>query len=368
MAMRTIGVEEEYLLLSPDGVPYAVAAAALQHAHAGAGPTEHGSGPGGDLEKEFKQEQIETSTHPVTTLDDLADGVRTGRVRAQASAAHTGARIAALGTSPVWVDSTVIDDRRAREIRTEFGETAREQLTCGCHVHVSVESPAEGVVVLDHLRRWTPVLLALSANSPFWHGFDSGYRSFRSQVWGRWPTAGPQEPFGDEAGYHAVVEDLLASGTILDPGMLYFDARLSARYPTVEVRAADVCLDVEDAVLQAALVRALADTAVADDTPPLPQPRIAHLRVATWRAARSGLTGELLSPLTGRPVPAAEVVGQLLEHVGAALDRTGDRDRVEQRLSELLASGTGADRQLEWFAADADLAGVARAAADRTLA
>ena len=130
-------------------------------------------------------------------------------------------------------------------------------------MHVEVADDDEGVLVIDHLRSWTAVLLALSTNSPFWHGGDTGYSSFRTQVWYRWPTAGPTAPFGDAATYRRVVDDLLASGTILDSGMIYFDARLSARYPTVEVRVADVCLDVEDAVLQAALVRALAETAVA---------------------------------------------------------------------------------------------------------
>ncbi len=141
-----------------------------------------------------------------------------------------------------------------------YGLTAQEQLTCGCHVHVSVESDEEGVAVLDRMRVWLPVLLALSANSPFWQGKDTRYGSYRSQVWGRWPSAGPVEIHGSAEAYHARVRSLVATGALRDEGMIYFDARLSHRYPTVEVRVADVCLDPADTVLLATLVRGLVET------------------------------------------------------------------------------------------------------------
>ncbi|WP_315097217.1 glutamate--cysteine ligase [uncultured Cellulomonas sp.] len=360
--MRTLGVEEEFLLVTPEGRPTSVAVAVLRHA-AQAGVT-GGDQPGGDVEKEFKQEQIETSTHPCTDVGALVEEIRAGRARTDALAQRAGARIAALATAPHVVESTVLPDRRAHTIRAEFGQTAREQLTCGCHVHVSIADEQEGVRILDHLRVWTPVLLALSGNSPSWQGSATGYASYRSQVWGRWPTAGPTAPFGDVAGYRAVIDGLLATGAILDDGMVYFDARLSSRYPTVEVRVADVCLDAEDAALQAALVRGLADT-TAQERPD--QPRTELLRAATWRAARSGLTGDLVSPLTGKPLPAAEVVAQLVEHVRPALVETGDLDWVERHVATVLRRGNGAIQQLGWRAEGADDDEVVRRAVDRTL-
>ena len=256
--MRTLGVEEEFLLVTPEGRPQPVAAAVLRHASSDGHPSS--DEPGGDLEKEFKLEQIETSTPPRDLLTELVGEIRAGRARTDAIARRAGARIAALATAPQVVESTVLPDRRAYAIRAEFGQTARDQLTCGCHVHVSIDDDEEGVRILDHLRPWNAVLLALSGNSPSWQGSATGYASYRSQVWGRWPTAGPTAPFGDAAGYRAVIEDLLRTGAILDEGMVYFDARLSSRYPTVEVRVADVCLDADDAALQAALVRGLAET------------------------------------------------------------------------------------------------------------
>ncbi|MDQ0373731.1 carboxylate-amine ligase [Cellulomonas humilata] len=361
--MRTLGVEEEFLLVTPEGRPQPVATTVLRHASAVApSPTDE---PGGDLEKEFKQEQIETSTPPRADLAELVAEIRAGRARTDAVARQAGARIAALATAPQAVESTVLPDRRAYAIRAEFAQTARDQLTCGCHVHVSIADEDEGVRILDHLRPWNAVLLALSGNSPSWQGTSTGYASYRSQVWGRWPTAGPTAPFGNASGYRAVIDDLLRTGAILDEGMVYFDARLSSRYPTVEVRVADVCLDADDAALQAALVRGIAETATGE---PVAEPRTELLRAATWRAARSGLTGDLVSPLTGTPLPAADVIAQLVDHVRPALTEAGDLEWVERQLATVLRRGNGAIQQLGWRAEGADDDEVVRRAVDRTLA
>ncbi len=107
------------------------------------------------------------------------------------------------------------------------------------HVHVDVADDGEGVKVIDGLRPWLPVLRAMSVNSPYWRGTDTGYASWRSQVWARWPTAGPSDLFQDPEGYRAATEALVRSGAALDLGMLYFDARLSQSYPTVEIRVFD---------------------------------------------------------------------------------------------------------------------------------
>jgi carboxylate-amine ligase len=220
-------------------------------------------------------------------------------------------------------------------------------LTCGCHVHVSVEDDEEGVAVLNRIRVWLPVLTALTANSPFWQGADTGYASYRSQAWHRWPSAGPIEVYADAADYHRIIDTVLATGTVLDSGMVYFDARLSEKWPTVEVRTADVALRVEDAVTLAGLVRGLVETAAreAQDGTPPPAVRAEVLRLAAWRAGRSGLTGDLVHPLTGTPVPAAAVVAALFDHVRPALADAGDEQRVADGLEELLRRGTGADLQ-----------------------
>ncbi|WP_206340245.1 carboxylate-amine ligase [Blastococcus litoris] len=370
--MRTVGVEEELLVVDPTGRPAPLGPDALQVASRrgeGESPEEHeraeqeepDAGSAAHLMPELKAQQLELGTAVCTGLDEVERELRHWRARAQSAAAATGASVAALATSPVPVDPIpTAGDRYARMLDT-FGLTAREMLTCGCHVHVSVADDDEGVAVLDRIRVWLPVLTALTANSPFWQGEDSGYASFRSQAWHRWPSAGPNEVFADASTYHRLIDEVLATGTVLDTGMVYFDARLSANWPTVEVRTADVALRVEDAVTLAGLVRGLVETAARDAAPP-PDVPAAVLRVAAWRAGRSGLGGDLVHPVTGRPAPAADVVGDLLEHVRPALADAGDEQLVADGLAALLRRGTGADFQRRVHEQTGDLAAVVRAA------
>ena len=158
--------------------------------------------------------------------------------------------------------------------------------------------------VLDGLRPWLPLLVALAANSPYASGEDTGYASWRQQAWGRWPVTGQAEPYGSAAEYRRVTEALIATGAALDPGMLYLDARLAASYPTVEIRVADACTDVDDAVLVAALSRGPGGDGRAADGPDADPVRSDLLRAAHWRAARYGLSGSLVHPRTWALVPA----------------------------------------------------------------
>jgi carboxylate-amine ligase len=353
-----MGVEEEFLLVDPEsGRPVAVGGAVLAGTP---GPTEDEDGAG--LTGELQREQLETGTRPCTELDELATELRTVRAQAVSAAAVAGAALAPLATSPVPVEPTLTPARRYQRMAHRFGLTVAEQLTCGCHVHVEIDSAEQGVAVLDRIRPWLAPLIALSANSPFWRGTDSGYASYRSQVWSRWPSAGCYELFGTVAGYRAFVDTALATDTVLDEGMLYLDARLSRTHPTVEIRVADVCREPEDAILVAALVRGLVETAVAEWRSGVgPDPvRTEILRLAAWRAGRSGVCGSLLSPGTWRPEPAETVLATLLEHVAPALDACGDLGAVRALLAGVLQRGSGAQRQRAVFEREGSLAAVVR--------
>src|SRR4051812_13072575 len=376
--VRTVGVEEELLVVDADGSPVPLGPAALeiaarrgegedvdQHDRAERRHDDTADGESGaHLMPELKAQQMELGTRVCRSLAEVEAELRHWRSRADAAARAVGARVAALATSPVDVVPEQTAGERYGQIVDTFGLPAREVLTCGCHVHVSVADDEEGVAVLNRIRLWLPVLTALTANSPFWQGQDTGYASFRSQVWHRWPSAGPTEAYADAADYHRVVEDMLATGTILDTGMLYFDARLSAKWPTVEVRAADVALRVEDAVTLAGLVRGLVETAAraARGGRPVPGVRSELLRVAAWRASRSGLAAELVHPETQRPAPAADVLTALVEHVRPALADSGDEQRVEDGIAALLRRGTGADVQRRVLRETGDPRAVVRAA------
>jgi glutamate---cysteine ligase / carboxylate-amine ligase len=370
--MRRLGVEEELLLVDPvSGVPAAVAGTLLRFVRPEAAeePTaDHENG--GELAAELQQQQIEVDTRPSGTLAELSDQLRDGRRRAGDLAARTGARVAALATSPLPVTPETTRTSRYLAMVDHFGLTTAEQLTCGCHIHVEVTSDDEGVGVLDRIRVWLPVLLALSANSPFWQGRDSGYASFRSQAWNRFPSAGPTQRWGSAASYHRELEAMVSSGVLLDRHMAYFDARLSDRYPTVEIRVPDVCLSVADTVLVAALVRALVETAAGEWAEGRPAPDVSAglLRLATWRAGRSGLAGDLLDPFTARPRPAEAVTEQLLSHVWPELEAAGDTDQVDCAWRDLRARGTGADFQRRVWQESGDLTEVVRQSLTETLA
>jgi carboxylate-amine ligase len=372
--MRTVGVEEEMLLVDArTGVPVAVAGSVLEHDGAADSGGENESGesesPGQTVSAELQQQQIETDTKPSEQLSELAEQIRAGRRRAHSLAGESGARVVALGTSPLRVSPETTAKARYLAMAEHFGLTTLEQLTCGCHVHVSIQSRTEGVAVLDRIRPWLPVLLALSANSPFWQDADSGYASLRSQVWNRFPTAGPCDVLGSVTAYDDLVAALIGSGVALDAGMIYFDARLSAQYPTVEIRVADVCLYADDAVLIAALARALVETAARDWQSGRPAPAIPLqvLRAAGWRAGRSGLDGDLLHPLSGAPLRARTAITALLDHLRPALRDTGDLTLVSASVSRLLGRGTGATAQRATFASTGDLHQVVLEAADQTM-
>ncbi|AZM63908.1 MULTISPECIES: glutamate--cysteine ligase [unclassified Streptomyces] len=339
--MRTVGVEEELLLVDPEtGEPRAMSAAVLARA-------ERGNGDQDVFEKELHEQMLEFATHPQSSMDRLGAEIARCREEAAGHAGEIGCAVAALATSPLPVSPSIGVNRRYRWMEEQYGIATREQLVMGCHVHVSVESEEEGVGVVDRLRPWLPVLAALSANSPFWQGSETGYQSYRSRVWQRWPSAGPTEIFGSAERYHRRVAGMLATGALLDEGMVYFDARLSPRYPTVEIRVADVCLHAETAGLLATLARGLVETAArewrADREPP--DPGVSLLRLASWQAARSGLAGELLDPRTMRRMPAGAVVRGLLDHAAEALESCGDLERAREGCARLLRDGNGAQVQ-----------------------
>jgi carboxylate-amine ligase len=356
--VRSFGVEEEMLLVDPD----TGAAVALAEAVTDGGEDTPGS--------ELQSQQVETDTVPCTSLDELSGQLRAERRAAADAAARKNCQVVALATSPLAVSPSTMPKDRYLRMAEEYALTAQEQLTCGCHVHVRIESEEEGVAVLDRIRPWLPTLLAMTANSPFWQGGDSGYASYRQQVWGRWPSAGPTGLFGTPEVYHDTVDAMIKSGGLLDEGMVYFDARLARHYPTVEIRIADVCMPVDDALLLAALVRGLVETAAREwdkGEPPSPV-RTELLRLASWRASRSGLEGELVHPVTARPASAETVVRALLDHVTPALTDIGDLDAATELTGRLLSRGNGAALQRRTYERTGDLAEVVRSAVTRTLA
>jgi carboxylate-amine ligase len=365
VATRTVGVEEELMLVDPRHGTPASAGDAVHEAAV------HRLGADADqlVEREFKTEQTEIASSPATDIAALREELRTVRRTVAEAAGSTGVHVVAVATNPFKVRPTLTAGERYARMQAMFGIIAAQQLTCGQHIHVSIDSEQEGVAVLDRIRGWLPLLVALSANSPYWQGQDTGYASYRSIAWGQWPTAGPTETFGSVEGYHRAIDDLLATGAAMDDGMIYFDARLSTSYPTVEIRVPDVCTDVGDSALIAALARALVDTASAEwaHGHPADPIRIEVVRGAAWRAARFGLDGELLDHRSRCLVPAWAMIDALVQHVLHAQRANGDLDLVLESVDRLRGTGTGADLQRAEFARRGLLMDVVQFAGQRTL-
>ena len=361
MTEFTFGAEEEFHVL--DAVTGQLRTAAPEVL------AELGDRLAGEVDPELLRTQIEIQTPVCETLAELRTHLLRLRGDVATSAARVGCRIAASGTWPGPTQQVPpTDEERYRQIADRFGPTAREQTVCGAHVHVHIGDRDLRMAVIRRVRPWLATLLALSANSPFWRGADTGYSSYRSQVWGRWPTAGPPPALRSAAEYDDLVGALLAAGVMRDEGMLYWDVREARRFHTVEFRVADIGTHVDDTLLLAALARALAQTSVRAEqsSQPCADVRPELVRGAQWRAARYGLAGELVDPATGRPAPAGDVVAQLVGYVRPALEQQGDAVFVDGAVQALLAGGTGAVRQRAAYRRAGRIDDVVRMLADET--
>jgi glutamate---cysteine ligase / carboxylate-amine ligase len=358
--MRTFGVEEELLVVDPT---------ALEPVSAGDWAAElqpEASGTGHRVSAELQQEQIEIISPPQTTLAGQLEAIQAGRALAEQAAAKVGGRVAALATAPAGTVPHMVPDSRFHRIGQQFGVTATENLTNGFHIHVGVASLQEAVTALDRIRIWLPVLLALSANSPFWQGRDTGYASYRHRVLSRWPVSGPTDVFGSAAAYDRHRTRLLDTGVPLDARMFYYDARPSERQPTLEVRIADVCLDPTEAAVIAALARALVETAIREGHRPAPEVPASLLRSWSWMASRSGVEARLIDPTTGAPTPIVDVVTRLLDVVRPVLADHGEEGPVEAVVARILRHGTGSQVQRQAHAARRQLRDVVAAALQAT--
>ena len=312
------------------------------------------------VEAELFLQQIETTTPPCDTMDELDRQLRTARRTIGELALDAGAAVVAVPT-PVMVDTdaSVTPQPRYQRIREEFGELAKTSLACAMHVHVGLDRDEDGAVLLGDIGPWLPVLLAISANSPYWRGHDTGYASWRTQIWTRWPSNGTGEPFESRQEYDDVTRRLVDWGAAIDDAMVYFDARLSRTFPTLEIRVADVCTEPDDAILFTALARALVSTAASRGGSARPPGwRSDLMRGASWRASRYGMAAQLVDPTTLELAPARAVVESLVHQVRDALDDAGDLALVEDLLERLLSRGGGATQQRRTFEAEGTLEAV----------
>ncbi|HEY0641607.1 MAG TPA: glutamate--cysteine ligase [Pseudonocardiaceae bacterium] len=336
----TIGVEEEFLLVDDRG----------NLALVGPEVTERPRRAEGELQHELARCMVESATAVCTTAEQALVALTELRTALAARAAPHGARLLPSGTPvmPEEYQPGLTPDPRYERMSAHFGALAHTANTCGQHVHVAVPDRDAGVRVINHLRPWLPLLLALSANSPFHFGQDTGHASWRHLMQARWPSAGAPPLFASLDHYEASVAAMLRSGAMLDRAMVYWDVRLSEQHPTVEVRVGDVAPTPERAALLAALARALVARAL-DEPAPAPELPGEVLRAGLWRAARDGLSGASPDPRTGEVTPALGQLHRLVDDLAPELRAGDDADLVGSLLAGI--TGCGADLQRAAYSA-----------------
>lgn len=340
----TVGVEEEFLLIdATTRLTAPGAAAVLARAAKTPVPVE-----GMRFQAELVATQVEAATGVCVGLDSLRGQLRDARIRLAAAAGAEGLRLVATG-NPVLTAHPVPfmpGDHFGRVAEILAGAVAGYE-SCGCHVHVGVADRELAVGVVNHLRPWLPTLLALSVNSPFDQGRDSGYESWRIQSQARFPGFGVPPWSPSAAAYDRRLHGLVELGVLADTKATYWLARPSPWLPTVEVRAADAAPTVDEAVLHAAIARALVLTALTELAAGREAPRVGEqlCAVAVWSAARYGLTGPGIHPLRERRMDATFMLNELIHRVRPALEEAGDLATVRRSIYRLCHGGTGAARQ-----------------------
>ena len=335
----TFGVEEEFLLVdadSGDPVPSNTRVAELACAQ------------GVELARELTSCQVETATEVADSVEDVhAQLVRLRRVTGEA-AHRAGARLLAVALPPtVPQHFPITDTERYGQIAQRFGMIAHEQGISGCHVHVAVPDRDAAIKVSNRLRPWLPLLLALTANSAIYRNADSGHASWRHVLWSRWPSAGPTPYFEAARDYDAAVQSMVEAGAMVDEGMVYWDVRPSANFPTVEVRVSDVPATVAESVLLAALTRGAVMTALEVERRGAPLVRLEPhvLAAAYWRSAHDGLDGQAVDLGGHGCAPAVDLLRVFVDAIAPALREVGDFEFVTDELARIIEQGNGARRQ-----------------------
>jgi carboxylate-amine ligase len=335
-----IGIEEEYQIIDP---------ATRELRSYVQRFLEHGQTVLPDqVRPEFLQSQVEAGT----LICDNVKEARRELVRMRRSiwemARREGLWVAAAGTHPFssWAHQEVSPYGRYPELSRFLQDVGRRLLVFGLHVHIGIEDRALCIEVMNQIRSFLPLLLCLSTSSPFWHGRDTGLKSYRSVVFQNLPRTGIPQQFGSYADYHHYVDTLLNTGSIAEPTHIWWDVRPSEKFPTLEIRIPDMCARVEEALCLVALVQAISAKLVklrmAHRTWPIHQKHL--IDENKWRAIRYGIEGKLIDIDRAKEVPVPDLMEEMLKWLEDVIDELDSRAEIEY-IHTILSQGTSADRQ-----------------------
>ncbi len=300
------------------------------------------------IRPEFLQSQVEVGTFICRNIQEARRELVRMRRSIWELAEQEGLWIAAAGTHPFssWARQEVSPFGRYPELARCLQDVGRRLLIFGMHVHIGIEDRELLIEVMNQIRYFLPHILALSTSSPFWHGRDTGLKSYRSVVFESLPRTGIPPQFGSYADYRSYVDILLATNSIDEPTYIWWDARPSEKFPTLEVRIPDMCTRVEETLCLAALIQAIVAKLVrlreVNQTWRLYRKSL--LNENKWRAIRYGITGELIDFGKKQEVHFPTLIEELLAWIDDVVDELESRTEVEY-VHTILRQGSSADRQ-----------------------
>jgi carboxylate-amine ligase len=350
----TVGVEEELMIVDAESYALVNAIEALLE-DSGPANAERQSG---EVKPELMESVLEIATKPCKTVAETSDQIHALRRQVRATAAQRGLTIGSAGTHPfaMWEDQRIVARPRYRDLISALRFVARQELIFGMHVHVGIDDPDKAIHVANGMRVHVPVLLALSANSPFWRGDPTGLLSTRTPIFRQFPRVGMPPAYDDWADWERQVEFMVSSGVMEDYTYLWYDVRPHPNLGTVEIRCCDSQTRAEHTVSLTALIQAMVHE-LAEHYEAGTQLGVYPWQMLDenkWLAARHGLQGEIVDLPSNELVSTKALTKRLLERLKPHAEQLGSAAELDG-IRDLLERGNGASRQIVVYEANHDL-------------
>lgn len=346
----TLGVEEEYQIIDPETRDLRSHMSKIVE---GGKITLHEQ-----VKSEMHQSVVEVGTNICKNIAEARKEVSFLRNKISELAANQDLIVGAASTHPFarWQDQPITDDPRYDQIVDELKDIARSNLIFGLHVHVGIENREIAIQLTNQACYFLPHIYALTTNSPFWEGRNTGFKAFRAKVFAKFPRTGLPEYFDSVQSYDNYVETLVKTNCIDNPKKIWWDLRMHPFFSTIEFRICDMCMTVDETICVTAIIQAVVAKLykLLLSNTSFNIYRIALIRENKFRAARNGLEGKMIDFGRKIEVPTIELLGELLEFIDDVVDELGSREEIEY-IHQIIKNGTGADQQLAVFDQTQDL-------------